>query len=194
MPAKQNQNKDKKHASLATKEGSLEFVRSMMDLMRDNFNRDGSLTPVVMILAMRDPKTGERLVDPASVIIALATELTEDFKNSMARNIRRSCRELEAVGVLFASEAWAVACDAKSGSTEEFHKTWRGRYGDHPDRREVIHVNFEHREIGPKTWEADITRESGKDPRAEEFKEMDAIQTTGRLTSFLDWTPRGGRN
>ena len=163
-----------------------------MHMFQENIERDGELHPVVIVVATKDPQTGEKFPSPTPALMPLLMS-DEREKDYMASLIRMLAAKSEATAVLFATEAWVLMADVDGTSLDDHIKeAYRhGSISKHPKRKEVVLVSLEHHDLNHngRTWMADILRTgSGKDEKVSlaEFKEMPkGTGVQGRFTHLL---------
>lgn len=178
--------------TLETLEGAESLAESLLAGMRHNFLTHGHLTPIAVVLAQRHPETLDKLPHVQPMIVGFEGEFNDQGKDGFAMHLKTFALTTDAVGVLFGSEAWSLSVEAsKVGSLAEAREAlgdFNGRLEKHPQRREVLHLIFEHKALGSKAWVAEIRREKGS-TEVGDFESpsgwVPAEMSTGRFTNFL---------
>lgn len=181
--------------SLRTREGALELVASIMNTMRENFQRDGYLTPVAFVIMTTDPRNNTTLEEPQVAVVFPSSMSDEDEKDGFREALGKIVQQSHAIGVLLGVEAWTASLDQKALSDEEKknpeeaikRKMRNRRPSEMPDRKEGLFVTFEHRAFGAKTmsWHAEITRNQKNEPSLGDFEGGEMDRAEGRFAQFL---------
>jgi len=118
---------------LGTKEGFEKYLQYHLDMCREMFKQQGYIAPFAVLLVQRD-QGGNKLPEVSPMIISLShfggSEINLAFRNFM----REMSPKLEAVGVLFTSEAWAATAEGDRSVPPSKRL----------DRREVVIIQAEH--------------------------------------------------
>jgi hypothetical protein len=144
-------------SDLQTPEGIAAWADKMMVGARFNFETDGFLQPVVFMLAMTDPGTGELLAGPGMLMVTPHDPESVDSETFLAE-VREVAERASAYATLLISEAWGVF---RPRANEEFalaNVMFDGALDEHPERCKLILALLE-RPTGRKLWVSPITRQ-----------------------------------
>ncbi len=160
------------------------WSRDVRDAARREFEDRGKFFPPrAFVLATRDPRTGLRLPRPG-VIILVPSEMNDSKdKDAFVAHIAFTVQKSEAVGYVFASEAWMAFPRTEEEARTAHDLAVDGKLTEYADKVEAMMVSFE--ECGTSrtvTWTARILRE-GKHVRLAEFTELDGAK--GRFTGLM---------
>ena len=165
----------------------IEFIKRKIAQM---FNDIGALEPIAIIVPTVHPDTGERMDVPAMFIVPYEGEVTEMGKSGFAELVRALFKDVKAVAVAFAGEAWAVERELKNGDAEEQNKMVNeltGRVADHPEKIEVVILTVEHRLMAPKCYMSNILRSEERAVVAGWSDKSDLLtHSGGRFANFLE--------
>lgn len=172
---------------LETKTGAVEFAENVMRTAKINLETSGTLMPVSLLITTRG-QDGRDLDKPEIVAIGGVFD-GGDSKDVYSGAVKQMARELGAVGVLFLSESWTIDTSGLTPAQAEREiKKWTGRLDQHPRKKEIVFVTFEHIAFdrGSRLWLAEITRDAEGKPILGEFKPLpDADGMVGRFTNLL---------
>lgn len=197
---------------LETEAGMLEFCRLLQEDMREQFLRDGQLSPFInaIVLAtceMPAFEPGKELLPGPKLphIEAIACPLREGGpisamaqiyalehgrhdieqieKDMWAHSVRTLIKGTAAVAVVFMAESWyMLSPPTKEGEPPIKERWFEGQVRDQPDKLEGLMLNFEHATFPSKFWRAQILREP---LRLEPWRLIDFEGTEGRFTHLL---------
>lgn len=163
---------------LETAEGLLEFAKAHQQVLKDMLLLTGKVPFFCLLVINRNPDTGERLTSPG--IFDMQTEgfRDEEEKRRMVEQVRWAAEKLDATGVIWGMEAWSLVMDRKDQSLEDAEQeadrikaAHGGSLKNHPQRREIVMLYLEHRQLGVRMWQAEIKRGKQR-PWVKTFEEL----------------------
>lgn len=155
------------------------------EMSKNELEKDGQLIPLVCIVSLKDPKTGEYHKEGKtfmSVIRNMDGFSDATSKEMFSRFIRMMSAKLESVAILMVFESWILEGNSLTDPVPTDIST-------HPDRKEIVMFVLEHSqyEEGTKLLTAEITRKDGKPilgPIGDSSKSY--CKSSGRFTNILN--------
>jgi hypothetical protein len=147
------------------------WAAAMMDRAAENFQREGRLQPVALLLVTADPHTGAPYPPEKVGMLTVIPEslAREANKDRYAAAIAEAARAGRAVAVLSLAEVWLTTI----------------KPGAEPQRLETLIATLETPD-GVLLWRADIERPSAGPPTCTPFVSApDRMSMQGRFTGLL---------
>ena len=142
------------------------FRSTLMRGVKQNIERDGSLSPVAFVVATRDPQTGAPYSGTELHVLSLESIMTKEAETTLAEQVRAYASAAGAVTVAVATESWSLR---KKRLTEEDREILaREGVAGHPDREEHATFVMEH-VSGTRVWAACIRRGADDSVKLEPF-------------------------
>jgi len=141
----------------------LEAVKKLMETMRLNFQKDGSLFPVAFLFAHKHPETGAPLNPKVPVVVGLKFE-NQLEKEELSDRLRDLCWDSATEAVAMGVETWV----------------WQGT-----TKSEGILVTLE-TNLSHTSWFAAITRNLDGVPTLGEFLDFECDTVSGLFNNLLD--------
>lgn len=149
---------------LLGEEGGRWFPEHLRETAANLLARQGGVATMAILIARRNPKTRLSFAKPQLIPVVLSATSEASYnaaKETMADEVRKLCRRVQAAGAGTVSEAWGAP-----QTPEEYHRDgWRGRLGEHPGRVEMMVATWQHRAVGMGGSWAPIIRDPGEPPR-----------------------------
>lgn len=147
-------------------DGAKEFIDKTLEHIRVDTARNSGLRPIAILVTPGTPadQFEVRLYD-----LGALGDFTQESKELIAKGLRASARNLNAVASVVATEAWFVTESTDVGRT--LIKGWVGSLENYPGRIETVVAAYEHQTTGRQLWVAPMHRE-GRRVTLGEFKNL----------------------
>jgi len=165
-------------SDLSSEQGAHEWIEHLKQMATKRFRDEGRLETLVVMIATRDDKTGERLPAPTETLIFVGGDIMNagDSKDRFAIWLRNMARRTDAIAFAHVAEVWVL----ENVDIRPRNRSWE----DVPGRQEAISITAQHRALGDNTFSFSrrITRLPGK-VKLEEWKEGRSVK--GRFAGVL---------
>lgn len=163
-----------------------DFTKTITEMVSDRFTEDHELEPVVFMLSIKEGKPAIGIVHGLGQLFG-----SDEGKDVAAEALKEINESAKPIATAFASEGWYLST-TKDKSSDLIDKEGRMkvRPSDHPDRLEMLFINFEtHDRICMVTWS--ILREEGQPPMIVELNPPEWVSkkvmvVQGRFGNLLE--------
>lgn len=166
---------------LDTKEGAVSFRDRMLRQVKANMEKDGYLTPCVILLEKQ--ANGNIKMNAVDLSRTNAME-----KGQVALVIKEMAKRLHAFGSILVAEGSMLELDCATLTNQEvqarLEKVDREGVMSDPSHKMIAAVYVEHKELGQEIWEATLTKEDGK-TIVGEFQQVQAEIMITRWSNLL---------
>lgn len=169
-----------------------EVLNHLAETAKNLLESDGYAQPFAFMFVRRNPQTG------AACAPTLCPIPMSEFsgKDQAAEFLRRFAQKLDAVAVVMVMESWVVYLPIESEADEAvLRQAEVDGIEAHPDRREVLMVYLEHRDMPGQTWlSGDIVRDADGKPSVSPFVTLNnglhaSATLDGRFVRILPQNP-----
>lgn len=117
-----------------------DFKERVTFMVSDMFKEHERFEPTVFFLAVKEGKLALGIMPDIGKLF-----INDTGKSLAVEIIKRVNQELKPIALAFAAEGWSVQKQSESvKNAEELSKEYEGeRPSKHPDRREILFINFE---------------------------------------------------
>jgi hypothetical protein len=178
-------------------EAALELVKGVKEVVVNAFCADGELPPGGIVLARKNPVTGEAFGPPFMPVLMPALGMMENdsAKDRFAGAMRAAAEGLDAFGVIFISEAWMLKRDGATDKEEAqkwLDDAMKNGVSASPHKVECVLLSLSTK-VEELLWVAPIIRDEKGARLGPWEKSGDGGRSEGRFTGLVSESAPKGR-